>query len=128
MKRLAVLFMALFLAVAPMGCAGGLFGSSGTSTTAPEVIVTTYESVALSLNTVKMYIKGQEVAGKLKGAELDAKVAQWEQARQLFLQAGDALKASIAATTPASQNERMQAYNSLLQKAAFEIGKMQGGR
>ena len=110
------------------GCAGGLLGTSGDSTTAPEVIVTTYESVALSLNTVKMFIKGQEVSGKLTGVALDSQIAQWEQARQLFLQAGDALKASISATTPAAQNERMAAYNALLQKAAYEIGKMQGGK
>jgi len=125
MRRIGIYLLALFLMVSVAGCAGGLFGTSGTSTTAPEVIVTTYESVALSLNTVKMFMKGQEVAGKLTGVALDAKIAQWEAARQLFLQAGDALKASISATTPTSQAERMQAYNALLQKAAFEIGKME---
>ena len=51
-------------------------------------------------------------------------ILQWEQARQLFLQAGEALKASIAAQDPTTQQQKMEAYNALLQKSAFELGKL----
>jgi hypothetical protein len=98
---------------------------------AREQTVVSYEGVALGLNAAKAFIKGREVSGQLKGEELDRTILQWEQARQLFLQAGEALKASIAAQDSTTQSRKMEAYNSLLQKAAFELGKLdylKGGR
>ena len=91
---------------------------------ASETAVVTYESVALGLNTAKAFIKGKEVSGQLKGEELDKVVAQWETARVLFIQAGDALKLSLAAKDPVAERQKMDAYNVLLQKAAFELGKL----
>jgi hypothetical protein len=116
-KGLVALYLGLALLIFLSACAT-------TPMTGQETVVVSYEGVALGLNATKAFIKGREVSGQLKGAELDKVILQWEQARQLFLQAGDALKASIAAQDPATQQQKMEAYNALLQKAAFELGKL----
>ena len=106
------------------GCAG-IFGQSGTSTTGPEIVATTYEGIALGLNGMKAYIKGQEISKQLTGLALDEKIAQWETARKLFIAAGDALKESLTAPTPEMQNQKIKTYNDLIQKAALELGKLE---
>jgi hypothetical protein len=116
-RGLVTIYLILTLLIFLSACAT-------TPMTAQETVVVSYEGVALGLNATKAFIKGREVSGQLKGAELDKVILQWEQARQLFLQAGDALKASIAAQDPATQQQKMEAYNALLQKAAFELGKL----
>jgi len=116
---------ALFVFVSSCGWVGVKQGSTGTELTpVQEGIAVTYEGVALGLNMVKGYIKGQEVSGKLQGQALDDVIAKWENARQLFLKAGDEIKESIAAKDPPTQEQKMALYNSLLQKAAFELGKL----
>lgn len=92
-----------------------------------ETSVLTYEMVALSLNTAKGYIKGQELSGALKGAELDAAIAKWEMGRKLFLQAGDTLAQSINSTTEAERKSKMQLYNQMLQQAGQIAGQFKGG-
>ena len=114
---IAVLIAVLALFILVSSCAT-------TPMTTREQVVVSYEAVALGLNATKAFIKGREVSGQLKGAELDKAILQWEQARQLFLQGGEALKASIAAQDPTSQQQKMEAYNALLQKAALELGKL----
>ena len=89
-----------------------------------EGIAVTYEGVALSLNMVKGYIKGQEVSGKLTGQALDDVIAKYENARQGFLKAGEAIKDAVAAKDPPTQEQKMALYNQLLQQAAFELGKL----
>jgi hypothetical protein len=116
-KELVAIYLVLTMLIFLSACATAPM-------TAPETGVVSYEGVALGLNATKAFIKGREVSGQLKGAELDKVILQWEQARQLFLQAGDALKASIAAQDPTTQHQKMEAYNALLQKSAFELGKL----
>ena len=120
---LAALFVIIAISLVLFSC-GTMTGTRGTSTSSLEVTVATYEDVALGLNAVKGYIKGQEITGQLQGADLDKAVAQWEMARQLFIQSGESLKASVAARDLLTQQQRLEAYNALLQKAALELGKL----
>ena len=110
----------VFLLACLIGCAG-----TSPQISTQETQVWTYETVAIALNGVKGFIKGQELSGALKGAELDAKIAQWELARQIFLKAGDALKESILAQTPAEQGTKMKSYNDMVQQAGQQIGQLQ---
>jgi hypothetical protein len=116
---LVALYVVLTFLIFLSSCAG-----IGKPMAASETAVVTYEGVALGLNAMKAFIKGREISGQLKGEDLDKVIGQWEQARQLFLQAGETLKASIAAQEPATQQQKIEAYNALLQKAAFELGKL----
>ena len=123
---LVAVYLILTFLIFFSSCAG-----TGKPMSASETAVLTYEGVALGLNTAKAFIKGREVSGQLKGEELDKAVAQWETARVFFIQAGDALKLSLAAKDPITERQKMDAYNVLLQKAAFELGKLdylKGGR
>jgi hypothetical protein len=90
-----------------------------------EGMAVTYEGVALTLNMIKGYIKGQEVSGQLQGQALDDVIDKWEKARQVFLKAGDAIKEAIAAKDPPTQELKMALYNKLLEQAAFELGKLE---
>jgi hypothetical protein len=120
-KWLVIAFFAL--------CLTGCPGISGVNQTqVQEASVASYEGVALSLNLAKGFIKGKELSGQLKGAELDAVILKWEQARTLFLQAGDALAASIVAPTPTDRAAQVQKYNVLLMKAGQMAGEIQGGK
>ena len=116
---LVALYLVLTFLIFLSSCAG-----TGKPMSSSETAVLTYEGVALGLNTAKAFIKGREISGKLKGEELDKVIAQWEAARKLFLDAGEALKLSIGVADPVTQAQKMTAYNSLLQKAAFELGKL----
>ena len=119
LRSLAYLAVILLIIIFVSACATG-----GKTFSSSEMAVVTYEGVALSLNTVKAYIKGREVSGQLKGEELDGVIAQWETARKLFIEAGEALKMFIAAKDVFAQQEKLEVYNALLQKAAFELGKL----
>lgn len=116
---LVALYIVLTFLFFLSSCAG-----MGKPMSASETAVVTYEGVALGLNTAKAFIKGREVSSQLKGEELDKVIAQWEAARVLFVQAGDALKLSLAAKDPVTERQKMDTYNILLQKAAFELGKL----
>jgi hypothetical protein len=118
-RSMAGLAVILLMIIFVSSCATG-----GKPVLSGETAVVTYEGVALGLNTVKAYIKGKEVSGQLKGEELDGVIAQWEEARKLFIEAGEALKMSIAAKDLLTQQRKLEAYNTLLQKAAFELGKL----
>ena len=120
---LAALFVIIAIFMFLASC-GTMTGTQGTPASSQEVVVATYEDVALGLNAVKGFIKGREVSKQLEGADLDEAIAQWEQARKLHFEAGEALKASIAARDMPTQQQKMEAYNALLQKASFELGKL----
>jgi hypothetical protein len=113
-------FFACLLALSLSGCA-----TTGSTLPAAQTATVTYEMVGLGLNTVKAFIKGQEVSGQLTGAALDERVNQFNTAQKFYVGAGDAIIASITAKDPATQAQKMQAYNDLLQKAALELGKLQ---
>jgi len=124
---LVILFIAsaFLIFLSSCGWVGIRQADSGAElTSTQEGMAATYEGVALSLNMAKGYLKGQEVSGRLQGRALDDVIAKWENARQLFLEAGDAIKESIAAKDPPTQEQKMALYNKLLQQAAFEIGKL----
>jgi hypothetical protein len=121
MKRLSILILALFFAFSLSGCPGG--GSTVTPIEVMQPMVISYEGAALSLNTWKAYIKGQELGGSLKSPELDALIAEFEKARIAHRTAGDWLLKVASATTEAESKASLLKYNEYLTQVALEIGK-----
>ena len=113
--------LAFIFMISLWGCPWG--GSTVNPVTVMTPVVITYEGAAISLNTWKAYIKGQELGGSLKAPELDARIAEFEKARVAHRAAGDFLLKSVSATTEAETKLNLQKYNDYLTEVAIEIGK-----
>ena len=88
-----------------------------------EVAVVTYESTAVALKTAYVYLSEREKNGSLSGEPLARAKADYNLARNKFIQAGDMLKKAIE--SPLAFNQAL--YQSLLEQAAVAAAQLSKG-